>query len=474
MAYFEDRGMFLEPNNVLDFSNKTSGENGINNLWTGDSITSCIRIICILLLRGGFILVQVGSIPVENAYMIIFRNIIEIAVTIFSYGFIGFYLSFGKKSFHGIINYDGYIGNKDADLSAAALGFSSCLLGTAITSSMLVARLHQVPMLIVTFISSAFLLPTLMCWCWSDFGWMMKLAIFDQRVAVKDFGGNLVIHAPSAAIGLLGALFLGRRIMKLKDIDRFSLGHEYTSGIVTGYFLIIAGHIGFNMPSNAYESKHMLNDYISRVSINSLMAMGAGILVVTLILVILTRDIYRYWIIVKSLQGGLAGIVTVAAGIDIYTPGVNFGIACGGGMIFFLFSNLIHFSALEDCCNIITIYLICGSVGSLIPPLLGSGENLGLTGPVRIQFIHLLWQFICLIVILLMTVIIYLSLFTILFASGILKNTYEEANHQRAKILYGRLPWKKYFDRLFMINGASKEISPESNRNEMNKTFTSV
>ncbi|KAH1014106.1 hypothetical protein HUJ04_003000 [Dendroctonus ponderosae] len=41
-----NRGMFLEPNNVLDFSNKTSGENGINNLWTGDSITSCIRIIC--------------------------------------------------------------------------------------------------------------------------------------------------------------------------------------------------------------------------------------------------------------------------------------------------------------------------------------------------------------------------------------------------------------------------------------------
>lgn len=80
----------------------------------------------VLLLRGGFILVQVGSIPVENAYMIIFRNIIEIAVTIFSYGFIGFYLSFGKKSFHGIINYDGYIGNIDADLSAAALGNFDC------------------------------------------------------------------------------------------------------------------------------------------------------------------------------------------------------------------------------------------------------------------------------------------------------------------------------------------------------------
>lgn len=75
-----------------------------------------------LLLRIGFILVQVGSIPVENAFIIIFRNIIEMATAIFSYGFIGYYLSFGQKSFYGVVNYEGFMGDKNADLSSAALG----------------------------------------------------------------------------------------------------------------------------------------------------------------------------------------------------------------------------------------------------------------------------------------------------------------------------------------------------------------
>lgn len=78
-----------------------------------------------LLLRIGFILVQVGSIPVENAFIIIFRNIIEMATAIFSYGFIGYYLSFGQKSFYGVVNYEGFMGDKNADLSSAALGNAS-------------------------------------------------------------------------------------------------------------------------------------------------------------------------------------------------------------------------------------------------------------------------------------------------------------------------------------------------------------
>lgn len=353
------------------------------------------------------------------------------------------------------------------------LGFSSCLYGTAISSSMLVARLHQIPMLLISLFTSSILLPVFMCWCWSQFGWMTMVTIIEERVGIKDYGGSLVVHVPAATIGLVGALFLGRRIMKLKDVDKFSLGHEYSSGIVTGYFFIIIGQIGFNLPTAAYEARHAVKDYIGQVSVNSLMAMGAGILVVTLVLMVLTRDIYTYWIIVKCLQGGLAGLVTVTSGIDIYSPAINFGIACGGALIFFVTSNLIHYSALEDCCNIVAIYLICGSISILLPPFLGSGENLGLSISVRLQFTHLLWQFLCLLVVLLITMIIFSSLFTILFATGFLKNNFEKANHQRAKILYGRLPWKKYFDRIFMISGKDKELSPERNRNEMN-SFTAV
>ncbi|KAL1490661.1 hypothetical protein ABEB36_013320 [Hypothenemus hampei] len=467
MAYFEDNAAnkFFEAKNLLDdFANDTlSLTSSNNNFMTGDSITSAIRIICVLLLRIGFILIQAGSIPVENSFMIIFRNIVEIAVTIFSYAFIGYYLSFGTKTFYGIMNYSGYIGNEKADLSSAALGFASCLLGTAITSSLLVARLKQIPMLILTFFTSAFLIPIFMCWTWTTYGWMTTVSLMEERVAIKDYGGNLVVHVPSAMISLIGALFLGRRIVKLKDVDRLSLGNEYSSGIVMGYFFIMIGHVGANLPTIAYESKHAISDHVSQVTVNSLMAIGGGFLIVTLVLVVLTRDIYRYWIIVKCLQGGLAGLVTVAAGIDIYSSSINFGIACGGAMIFFLFSNLIHYSALEDCCNMISIYFICGIIGALIPPILGGKDNLGLSLSERMLLIHTFWQFLCLFLILLVTTVIYLTVFTIFYLTGTLKNQYEEVNHQRARILYGRLLQKKYFERFFAIKEENKDILPESN-----------
>ncbi|XP_066262211.1 uncharacterized protein [Euwallacea similis] len=460
MAYFEspEFGKYLEPKNVFDYLNDSMAQFiNNNNIWARNSTTPAVRIICAIMLRIGFILIQAGSIPVENAYMILFRNIFEIVTSVAAYGFLGYYFSFGKKTIYGFMNYEGYIGGQNADLSFAALGFSSCLLGTAISSSMLVARLHQLPMLIIAFLTSGVFLPILMCWCWSKHGWMTAMKLINQRVSVKDYGANLVVHVPSATIGLVGALCLRTRILKLKDVDRKSLRNEYSSRMVTGYLFIIIGHFGFYLPYAAYEPQHALMDYVNHISINSIMATGAGILVVILVMVLLTRDIYRYWIVVRSLQGGLAGLVTVAAGIDVYSHLESFGIASGGGMIFFFTSNLIHYSPLENCCNIVTIYLVCASIGILLPPLFDSRENLGLTIPFSLQFIDLLWQFLCLITIFLLTVIIFVSLFSLLYATGILKN-FKKENHQRAQILHRKLPWKE-------------EISPENNWSGMSNAF---
>lgn len=55
--------------------------------------------------RLGFILIELGSIPIENVYKIIFYNILEISNSIVSYALIGYMLSFGKYSFKGVIGY---------------------------------------------------------------------------------------------------------------------------------------------------------------------------------------------------------------------------------------------------------------------------------------------------------------------------------------------------------------------------------
>ncbi|XP_076269480.1 ammonium transporter 2-like [Rhynchophorus ferrugineus] len=391
-------------------------------------------------------------------------------MTILTYGFAGFYLSYGKATLYGFINYGEFIGSEIADLNSATIGFSACLISTAISCSLLIARLRQLPILTITVLSSGLFIPLLICWCWSKHGWMTQFTLLGKRVSVKDYGGNIVVYLPSATIGLIGTIFLGRRIVKIKDIDRFSLGKEYVSGTVTGYFFIIIGHMGFLLPSEYYESHREIKDHVSKISVNSLLSVAAGILITTLLQTLKSKDMYKYWRVIKCLQGGLAGFITVSAGIDIYNPVSSFGIAAFGSSIFFLSTHLVHYSPLEDCCNIISIYLVCSFFGCLIPPLFGNGENLGFSVPNKIRFTHLLWQCVCLLTIISFTVLPYFLIFFMFVVFGCLKNDFEEVNHERAKILYGKLPWKRYFDRIFMANKSS-DISPNVNRDEIGHTY---
>lgn len=59
----------------------------------------------VLISRLGFILLELGSIPIENVYKIIFYNLLEIANAIVAYALIGYMFSFGKWSVQGIIGY---------------------------------------------------------------------------------------------------------------------------------------------------------------------------------------------------------------------------------------------------------------------------------------------------------------------------------------------------------------------------------
>lgn len=76
------------------------------------------NILLVLLLRIGFILIQMGSIPTQNVCNILFQNIIDIGVSITSYGFLGFMLNFGAKSLEGVVGHGSWI---DSDMNLISL-----------------------------------------------------------------------------------------------------------------------------------------------------------------------------------------------------------------------------------------------------------------------------------------------------------------------------------------------------------------
>lgn len=67
---------------------------------------------------------QIGSIPTEDVPRILLQNILDIAISLVSYGFIGFQLNFGSNSLEGIVGYGAWIdsGIKDVSLHQAGYG----------------------------------------------------------------------------------------------------------------------------------------------------------------------------------------------------------------------------------------------------------------------------------------------------------------------------------------------------------------
>ncbi|XP_072401199.1 putative ammonium transporter 1 [Diabrotica undecimpunctata] len=422
-------------------------------------ISSFLRIILVLLCRLGFVLVQLGTIPVENVYRITFYNIFEIGNTILSYLLLGYMISFGKSSFNGWV---GYSNDFSYNLDMAIFGLCASLIGTGQISTFLAGRIHLVCSMFITFFYSAVFQPFLMHWIWSQKGWMKKAIFLETGVSVQDFGGNLVVHLSSSLIGTIGCIFLGRRLIKVKDVDEHSLAREHSGNTLTGQIFILLGYIAFTLPSPNFEDNREPKNYIANIMLNNAVAFATGILIVSFLHLMIFRKIYNYWTIVRCFQGGLAGTIAVAAAIELYSHLESLAVAAVVSVLFFFVSILIHNSALEDNSNLIASHLIGSFIASFMCPIVAHRANFNSN-----KKIHILWQFICICVVLAVTAVFAWLVFLIFALSKLLRNKEEVLNHRRATILQKFLPKKGAMERLFMIDSKTDHIVPgESSRRQ--------
>ncbi|KAF2905560.1 hypothetical protein ILUMI_00608 [Ignelater luminosus] len=426
------------------------------------SASTFIRGCLVLLLRAGFVLVQLGSIPIENVYIILLQNIVDIAVCIASFGLIGYILAFGYDVLNGTVGHGMWIISDSADLDNAILGFSASIIATGIITTILAGRVHFVGYFLTTLFFSMLFQPIIMHWIWHDFGWMHRKNFVGHLVSVKDHAGGLVVHVAGGVVGLIGALFLGRRLMRLSDIDESSIGPESPGSTITGYIFIALGLIAFSLPAPSYELTHIPYNYIGVILVNNIMAMAAGIIVVVILQFLFFRETFNYWIILRCMQGAIAGIVSIASGIDVYTPVLAFAIGAIAAIVFYFVVICVHNSSVEDYCNVIPIHLVCGLLGSMLPPLLGTTENLGTSITSHFRIIHLGWQLLSLTTVSTLMISVFVIHFFVLNLTGFLRNKSEEVNHRRGVTAAVRGPERCFLQRLFTLYPSTPYIEPGS------------
>ncbi|OAD62911.1 Ammonium transporter 1 member 3 [Eufriesea mexicana] len=442
--------------------NRTDHTNLISNFnsWLG-----LIRVLLVVLLRVGFVLIHVGSVPVNNVNLILLQNILDFCWVTVVYILVGSVIAY-TGDVHGVVAEGYWIGDAIVDKDEVIIGWSAVVIAAAICTCGIVGRTHTVGYLMIGLVLAGVVQPFLIHWIWTPKGWIRFNAFNEKNVHFHDYAGSVIVHLVGGLSGLIGCLTLGRRILRLEAIDDASIAVGSSGTVFAGQLLVFIGLQSLNMPNMQLEKFEIKIKRQYDIIINNLLAASSCSLLVVAFHFVLPREEFNHWTVMRCVQATVAGLVIVSAGTDIYSPQAAIGLGSTGSIIFYLISRQVFQSALEDYCNIVAIHLVCAILGSFLVPFFNIGENDNVTS----VLLNFCWQLICLTTITIFVAIIMFVAFAVLQCSGLLRNRSEYLNHLRASIAEGRTRRRSVLERLFRADRDPIYLQPGSTFGEQPDT----
>jgi Amt family ammonium transporter len=210
-------------------------------------------------------------------------------------------------------------------------------------------------------------------WGWSAGGWLVTGFGFHDSIA------SAVVHGVAGAF-TLGVLFnLGPRIGKYDRLGRARTFKPHNLHLtLMGLMLIFTGFYAFYaaclvITSGAFPG--WLNIYLSPTTLGSIMfvitfGFAGGF----------TGGWFAsrgdpFW----TLSGGLAGVISVSAGADVYAPSLAYLIAISGGALAVYAGAFIERRLrIDDAVGAVAVHGVCGFYGILAVGLFASGYPTGI------------------------------------------------------------------------------------------------
>lgn len=343
-----------------------------------------------ILIHVGFLAYEMGQSRTKHVLASGVKNILAFAFlvpTFYYFGWFvywafptGFDLSAGPNGISGwdyavaVANPAGAVMGPNLADNATGVFWGAFTLFAATTASIMsgavIERIRVVAFVILAIILGAFAWVIAAAWGWHADGWLVT------KFGYHDFGAAGVVHMVAGFFALGVLINLGPRIGKFgSDGSTNTLaGHNMPLTLV-GLMTIIVGFWGFLMacvlvPGEAWSwsGSFFTNIYgtpmtLSALTFNILMAFAGGIIGAWYI----TRD--PFWM----MSGALGGIISCAAGLDIYWPPMAFVIAMLGGMAMPYFARLFEKMRIDDAVGAVTVHGILGAWGVIAVGIFAAG-----------------------------------------------------------------------------------------------------
>jgi Amt family ammonium transporter len=323
--------------------------------------------ILVFFMQAGFTLVESGMTRSKNAVNIAMKNLLDICVGSLTYWFVGYSLMYGDSS-NGWFFWSGILQGDGADLF-----FQTMFAATAATivSGAIAGRTKYSTYAIFTVVMTAFVYPIAGGWEWNS-GWLNTT--FDAEFI--DFAGSSIVHGVGGFAALVAAFMVGPRIGKYVDGKVVPIpGHNQILSTL-GVFILWLGWFGFNGGSQlAWGGDDAVAASAVVVVTNLAAAAGAlGALITTWIW-------YGKPNLAQTLNGALAGLVSITAGCGNMTEGgaVLAGLI-GGVIVVFSIEFIEKKLKIDDAIGAASVHGVAGFWGTVVIGLWGvnGDEAIGL------------------------------------------------------------------------------------------------
>jgi ammonium transporter, Amt family len=335
------------------------GESVAELAYALDTFALLMCAVLVIHMKPGFALLEAGLHGSKNVINIFMKNYATFAIAGIAFWAIGFSIMYGSGLF---------LGGYEADLfpGAADFFFQMVFAATAATivSGAIGGRMKFGAYLVFALVMTAVIYPFLGSWHWGG-GWLADLGFYD-------FAGSSVVHAVGGFAALGGVLAVGSRLGRYAGGRVNAMpGHNMPMAGI-GVFLLWIGWFGFNGGSQLAFSSIADAQAIATVFLNTNLAAAAGAGAA----LFLSWGVYRKPDFSMTLNGVIAGLVSITAGPDVIHGGWAIVVGAIGGVLVFGSILLLDRLRIDDPVGAISAHGTAGIWGTVAVGIFG-GANLG-------------------------------------------------------------------------------------------------
>lgn len=358
----------------------------------------------VFFMQAGFAMLEAGCVSAKNVSNILFKNIMDACIGAIFFWLIGYGIAYGTPEDGGFIGSGNFALTAEDGTSWHSFFFQWAFAATAATivSGAVAERTKLSAYFVYASILTALIYPVVVHWGWDSEGfmcnWNGKDPVIAGSVNLVDFAGSGIVHMTGGFAGLVGAMVVGPRRGRFEEaFDKSGklIKHEAHNKLLAalGVAILWFGWYGFNcgstlvinMPAGddgvLYGDGYDYGFQAARVAVTTTLAAASGGLTVMffrLLVSVIQKGCHDLnFDLLGSLNGVLAGLVSITASCKVTTPEGAFATGIVGGLVFIGASNLLVKLKIDDPIDAAPVHGFCGIWGVLSVAICGTKEYIG-------------------------------------------------------------------------------------------------